>query len=338
MPGKLTTQEFIEKAKKIHKDKYNYDKTFYIDAKTKVIITCNEHEDFKQTPDKHLSGRGCKKCGGTQKMTIQEFIEKAEKIHKDKYNYDKVKEYKGNRIPVKIFCPKPGHEEFEQRPDNHLNGSGCPKCGGTQKMTTQEFIEKARNIHKDNKYNYDKVDYKNYRTLVIITCTKNGHGDFKQTPDKHLDYHGCPKCAKTGYSKKCIEFLNTFSFDIKHAENGGEEIIKIKNKNYKLDGYIKALNVNEVDDIINHYKGLLIYKNPKSLEVVIEFHGCFWHGCERCFPNRDNINPVKNKTYSDIYKDTCEKRENIIKERYNYIEIWECQYNSLSLKEKVKVE
>ena len=323
---KLTKEEFIEKAKNVHKDKYSYDKVDYNKSIIKVVITCLEsgHGDFEQNPNSHLRGSGCPKCSGNKKITTEEFIVKAKNIHKDKYSYDKVK-YINLVKKVIITCLESEHGDFEQIPHNHLIGHGCPKCGVKKKSTTEEFIEKAKNIHKD-KYSYDKVKYINSSTRVIITCLESGHGDFEQKPNNHLIGHGCSKCVKICYSKVCIEFLNTFPFNIKHAENGGEEIIKIKDKIYKADGYIKVLNSEKVDDIFSCHKGVNKYRNINSLEIVIEFHGCFWHGCPTCYPYRNEINSVNYKTYKELYEDTCKKKEDIINSGYNYIEIWECQY------------
>jgi very-short-patch-repair endonuclease len=58
---KLTTDEFIVKAKLVHGDKYNYSMVNYIDNKTKVNIVCNEHGIFKQRPTRHLYSDGCSK-------------------------------------------------------------------------------------------------------------------------------------------------------------------------------------------------------------------------------------------------------------------------------------
>lgn len=59
------TYEFIKRAQVIHGEKYNYDKCEYINAHTKVIITCEKHGDFMQTPTSHLSGKGCPKCASS---------------------------------------------------------------------------------------------------------------------------------------------------------------------------------------------------------------------------------------------------------------------------------
>jgi hypothetical protein len=57
--------------------------------------------------------------------TTEEFITRAKQIHGEKYNYSKVN-YKNIVTPIIIICNK--HGEFIQRPDNHLDGCGCPKC------------------------------------------------------------------------------------------------------------------------------------------------------------------------------------------------------------------
>jgi hypothetical protein len=88
---KSTTEEFIENAKKIHGDKYDYSKVKYELAKKPVIIICPIHGEFKQTPIMHLRGAGCKKCySDSQRTNILDFIEKSNRIHNNKFNYEKV--------------------------------------------------------------------------------------------------------------------------------------------------------------------------------------------------------------------------------------------------------
>jgi G:T-mismatch repair DNA endonuclease (very short patch repair protein)/predicted nucleic acid-binding Zn-ribbon protein len=323
------TEEFISKAKEVHKDKYDYKKVDYINNITNVIISCikNEHGDFEQMPSGHLSGSGCPKCAGNQLSNTEEFINKAKEVHRDKYDYTKV-EYQTSVNKVIITCIKPGHGDFKQKPSNHLSGNGCPKCAGNQLSNTEEFISKAKEVHKD-KYDYKKVDYINARIHVIIMCIKAGH-EFEQTPYSHLSGDGCPKCVPTWYSKSSISFLKTFPYPISHAENEGEKYIETKKRKYKVDGYFKASISEEIDSIFSHcHQDLFRFRNPNSLEVVIEFHGCFWHGCEKCYTERDAINSKNSKTYEDLYKATNRKKISIIKAGYNYIEIWECQYNCL---------
>ena len=122
----LSKEGFIKKANEKHRDKYNYDKVEYNGAHTKVCIICPEHGEFWQTPNHHLSGCGCHKCGvEKQTSTKEEFIKKAKEIHGDKYDYSKV-DYSNAHTKVCIICPN--HGEFWQTPNNHLRGQGCPKC------------------------------------------------------------------------------------------------------------------------------------------------------------------------------------------------------------------
>ena len=186
---------FIEKAKKIHGNRYDYSKVNYINAKTKITIVCLDHGEFQQTPCNHLSNYNCQKCAKNLKMNTEEFVERSKLIHGNKYDYSKV-EYINADKKVTIICNK--HGEFEQIPDFHLNRKcGCPKCANNVTLTMDEFIEKARRIHGD-KYDYSKVNYINNRVNICILC--NTHGVFEQSPTRHLVGDGCPNCInKTEY-------------------------------------------------------------------------------------------------------------------------------------------
>ena len=192
---KFTKEQFIEKAKKIHGDKYDYSKVEYKGNKIKVCIICPIHGEFWQEPRTHLQGCGCWKCKKNFKLNTKTWIEKAKKIHGDKYDYSKV-EYTNNKTKVCIVCPI--HGEFWQNPNSHLQGFGCKKCGINSSKEKQilgkiEFIKKANLIHL-NKYDYSKVEYINNNTKVCIVCPK--HGEFWQTPASHINgKSGCPFCS-----------------------------------------------------------------------------------------------------------------------------------------------
>ena len=114
------TINFIEKAKAVHGDKYDYSKVEYVKAKEKVCIICQEHGEFWQTPNNHLRGEGCPFCYGSKKLTTEEFISKAKQIHGNKYDYSNVN-YVNKYTKVCIICPE--HGEFWQKPSNHLKGN-----------------------------------------------------------------------------------------------------------------------------------------------------------------------------------------------------------------------
>ncbi|PSL17578.1 hypothetical protein CLV88_11625 [Shimia abyssi] len=130
MPAKLTTEAFIERARQIHGDRYDYRQTRYLGATKSVEITCMEHGSFSQRASRHLSGRGCPLCGEAMKghnfrVAEEEFLTRASKTHGNRYDYSKV-EYRSLSVPVKIICPL--HGEFLQTPLCHMEGGGCDIC------------------------------------------------------------------------------------------------------------------------------------------------------------------------------------------------------------------
>lgn len=149
----LDTNSFIEKAKVIHNDKYDYSKVNYINADTQIIIICREHGEFIQIPDFHINRKcGCPKCSNNVKLDLLEFIDKSNKIHSNKYDYYKV-EYVNNRNHVIIICKK--HGEFLQLPYVHLLNHGCPNCIN---KTEYKFYEKIKEIYPTIKRQY-KVEW-----------------------------------------------------------------------------------------------------------------------------------------------------------------------------------
>ena len=134
----------------------------------------------------------------TKKSNTEEFIKKSNLTHSNIYDYSLVK-YKNNKSKVIIICKK--HGQFEQRPNNHLKGAGCPNCHNeirylfVNKSNTEKFILDSNKVH-NNKYNYSSVEYKNSKVKVKIKCKKCNFV-FEQTPNNHISKkHGCPNCSK----------------------------------------------------------------------------------------------------------------------------------------------
>ena len=197
--SKITTEDFISRARKIHGDKYDYSLVTYSRSTDKVKIICAQHGVFEQTPHKHLSNRGCPKCGRNRasnaiRRSNEEYIEKVKRVHGDKYDYSLVEHHHWDS-KIKIICAE--HGVFEQRSGSHLCGNGCPKCGRLaaaeqRRFTMDKFIEKSKQIHGD-KYDYSLVDYIDRHEKVKIICAQ--HGVFEQTPIAHFNSSGCSKCA-----------------------------------------------------------------------------------------------------------------------------------------------
>lgn len=191
---RYTTAEFITKSREIHGDAFDYSKSIYIDAISKLVITCPIHGDFEQSPNAHFSGKGCSACsyiraGIQNRKSLEEFLEDARCKHGNTYNYSKV-DYISRDSNIIIICSM--HGEFKQKPSVHLSGSGCPQCAGNIRRTTEKFIEDAQTIHGDY-YDYSQSIYDNIQSKLIIIC--RNHGKFEQIASTHLSGAGCRLCV-----------------------------------------------------------------------------------------------------------------------------------------------
>ena len=195
------SEKFIIDAKKIHDDKYDYSLVEYKHSGTKVKIICPTHGVFEQSPANHLKGRGCPKCAGDKTRILKqsnrgEFATKSYLIHDEKYDYSLV-DYKNSGTKVKIICPT--HGEFEQTPDDHLSGSGCPKCAGDKQriFNAKKWCEK-----------YDTG------TLYLLRC-----------------YNDIEEFLKIGVTSRLIEdrysnkILMPYNYEILYEFNGNSKVV-----------------------------------------------------------------------------------------------------------------
>jgi very-short-patch-repair endonuclease len=221
---KLTTEQFVNKAKSIHKNDYDYSLVIYKNNRTKIKIICPIHGEFEVLPQVHLRGSKCKFCVNNNiKLDKNTFIERANKIHNMKYDYSEI-DYINNSTKIKIKCEI--HGFFEQTPNSHLSGNGCIECSGLKRSTTEEFIRKSKIIHND-KFDYSIVRYINNKTKVKIICKK--HGIFEQRPDMHIQLkQGCPKCSGT----KKLD-LNDFILKANEIHNHNYDYSKVDYRNYE---------------------------------------------------------------------------------------------------------
>lgn len=266
-----TTEQFVEDARKVHGDKYDYSKVEYIDAQTKVCIICPVHGEFWQTPNGHLSGSRCHACAiesrsKKRSLNTEQFIARAKEKHGNRYNYSKAV-YKGWGKDICIICPE--HGEFWQRSDHHINGSGCPKCRGWNK-TTEDFIRQAQSIHK-NKYDYSKAEYKGWNKKVCIICPI--HGEFYQRASDHMRGKGCFKC-------------------------------RIDNSKISQEDFVRRAN--ELHNHIYDYSLTVYEYSYKKVKIICPTHGVFeqtpnahllGNGCPHC------SNDTRRKTTEQFIKD-----------------------------------
>lgn len=181
------TTSFIEKAKEVHGDKYNYSKVDYKGCYEKICIICPEHGEFWQKAYLHLNGQGCKLCGNLRKnlnrvKTLDMFINEANNVHKNKYNYSKV-DYKNTKTKVCIICPE--HGEFWQTPNNHLNGKGCPRCNESklEKELSLFFDENNIEYEKWKKFSWlgkQSIDFFLPKFNIGIECQGIQHFEYSK--------------------------------------------------------------------------------------------------------------------------------------------------------------
>lgn len=191
---------FVKEARAIFGTQYDYSKTNYVSAHIKVVIICPKHGEFEQSPNNHIRGCGCRKCGRRGQFTTRDYIELARELRGDKYDYSKV-DYQNSQDQIIIICPD--HGEFRQIPTNHLQGADCLKCSNIYRRTTEDFIKEVAKIH-NGKYGYLKTEFTTVDSSIIITCPN--HGNFEQKARDHLRGAGCQKCSKK-YRRSNEEFI-----------------------------------------------------------------------------------------------------------------------------------
>jgi hypothetical protein len=249
----------IIQSKNVHGDKYDYSLLKPTSSRNKSKIICHIHGEFEQRIYLHiLRKQGCPKCQGL-KMNIDEFIEQSNIIHMNKYDYSEVKFLK-KKSKIIIICKE--HGRFEQLASSHLNGAGCPKCAGCSKSNKNEFIKKSLIIHKD-KYDYSNIKYINAKTKVKIKCKI--HGDFLQSPNKHLMGQGCPKCSVNSKGENKIEKILKKA-NIKFEIQKTFEDCLFKRK-LKFDFYLLDYNVCLEFDGEQHFEKYRFEKDDKKLIV-----------------------------------------------------------------------
>lgn len=233
-----TLTQFIEEAVEVHGTKYDYSKVQYVNTYTTVIIICPIHGEFEQRPKSHLRGYQCNKCTReASKLTTEEFITRAVKVHGDRYDYLGTT-YKDMKTNVSVMCPI--HGEFTQRPYDHLQGRGCRKCGGTSLLTTEEFIERAKQVHK-NKYDYSKSKYMLNDIKVEIVCPK--HGSFWQSAHAHLNGSGCSGCNQSGFNTSKPGIL----YYLKITTDDNQELYKIGITNRSVNERFRLQDLQKIE-------------------------------------------------------------------------------------------
>lgn len=312
MSKKVTKEDFVERANKLHNNKYDYSKFDYITSTTPSIIICPEHGEFLKDAHHHLRGQGCPKCsrlikGVNHRLTQEQFIQKVQNIFPE-YIFTKTN-YTRYVDPVIVICPK--HGEFEIKAAVLTQGQGCPKCGrentlNSIKLSEKDIIERAKQIHGD-KYDYSKVKYNTGNKIEII-CPE--HGSFYQRYDAHLSGQGCPLCKSSKGEQLIINLLEDNNIDyIPQYEIDINPSINPSGKAY-IDFYLPQYNIAIEYNGTQHYKyipyfhkgGIIDFEKQQKRDLYVKNY------CEE-----NNINLIEIK-YSD---NILEKLELIGNRKHN---------------------
>lgn len=231
MGVKHTTKSFITKAELVHNFRYTYENTIYVAGyNNKVIITCREHGDFLQISNRHLLGQGCPICArplsGNLPQSHESFKEKAILVHGTLYDYPE--QYTHSRTKIQINCKI--HGVFKQRPDTHIAGHGCPKCGNLDSRKAY--------LHEPTLVYYVRFQPKGKPPVYKIGITLERIGVYKR------------------YTKEVVSYtiLWTYLFnDGKFAYAFEQNMLKIY-KEYRYTGPKLLENGNTelfIDDVLN---------------------------------------------------------------------------------------
>jgi Zn finger protein HypA/HybF involved in hydrogenase expression len=229
MATRISHNDYLKKCFEKYGNIYSYEKTKYVNRRSKITIGCSKHGDFIQEAGSHLYNRkGCPKCGLEKisdkvRLSNSEFVLKAKKEHGfEKYDYSLVV-YKGAKIDVEIICKK--HGSFFQKPNYHLSGNGCPKCSESKgEIKISEFL-KRENIEYVRQKKFVSCRNKKELPFDFYIPSKNILIEFDgQQHEKDIDF----------FSKKYSHSLLKRNDEIKNkfAKQNNFKLLRISYKQY----------------------------------------------------------------------------------------------------------
>ena len=268
---KISNNIIKERLEKICGNNVSFNINEYINTNTPLKLKCNNcNKFFLRDVNALLYNNSCPYCNSKQRNLTydnNEFIEKAKVVHGDRYDYSKTV-YEKTDKKICVICHEKDkfnneHGIFWVTPHAHIGmmKSGCPKCSGKYKKTTEDFIKEAKLIHGDF-YNYNNVFYENAKTKISIGCPI--HGYFNQTPNMHLSGKGCPICKESSFERKIRLFFN------EHNINFTSQYKPSWLKPLSIDFFIKEINLAIEVQGIQHFMPVKYWGDEKKLLKVIE--------------------------------------------------------------------
>lgn len=259
IPRARKKQAVLEKASRVHGNRYDYSRVIFTNTTGKVEIVCPTHGSFWQSLDDHVNKRNrCPKCANAPD-SFAEFVTKARKVHGDKYTY-RGDDYQTTASVITIGCSK--HGEFRQRAGSHIAGSRCKECHVEEtRLSAEEFVKNAKTVHGD-RYDYSKVVYTGNKKKVEIVCSI--HGSFWQKPNTHVSKGaGCWPCAESKGERAVESILK------KYGVNYIREYRVLPHR-YRFDFYLPEHNVFIEFNGLQHYKPVDVFGGMAAYLSTVE--------------------------------------------------------------------
>ena len=172
----------------------------YVNMNTKIWHKCQlDGTQWKMSPNAIVNqGCGCPQCNSKRKTHEQYTAE----LFLVNPNIEVVEEYIDSNTPILHHCLIDEHK-WKASPSHTLRGTGCPKCGGSLKLTNEEFVAKLAQVNPDIEA---LEEYNGGKNKIAFRCKIDGHV-WETRPDGTLDGKGCPKCQETKGEKSIRHWL-----------------------------------------------------------------------------------------------------------------------------------
>ena len=330
MAKRRTTKEFIELSKQIHNNRYDYSLVDYINKEKKVDIICPIHGVFSQKAGLHLLGSGCPKCsyvyrGNLSKKTLNDFIIEAKKIHNDFFSYEKFNYVNAHTKGV-IICPI--HGEFEQNPNDHLQGKGCPKCNMSflEKEIFSFLMRHKINFECQKSFEWlgkQSLDFYLNDYNIAIECQGKQHfgcggwsNNYDFVTQKERDYIKKELCEINGVKIIYFSHFPIIYDDFYTEENTFNNVEKM---------FFEKIGIKRnhwTEEVSNYFTNLLI--NDCEKDILDIFYIDLIDNSEKKVPYNFEINRLKNnrkngKMTFHIFEDEWLYKKEIVKSRINNI-------------------
>lgn len=248
----LTREEFIERSRSVHGDRFTYERLLYVNARTPIILTCREHGEFTANAATHLRGtNSCSPCNGQEPLSFHRAHAMVEKLFSGNIALLPGQNIGNMRSPVTATCLLHG-VDFTTVIRSLLQGqNGCSMCQPSgKKLSLDTFLARASKAHGD-RYSYESIaTLPGVHDSIEITCREHGY-TFSQSVDNHLSgRQGCLPCRASTRSSRGEEELARFIEGLGHKVKRGDRSV---------------LRGREIDVLL------------PSLSLGFEYNGEYWH-------------------------------------------------------------